>query len=408
VQIAAQEQASSEAEKTVLVAVEESRRWTLGYGGGLEVQRLGSNNPQGEFKASPRLSLDLNRLDVGGRAQTFTLWGRLSDIETGGGTSYVFPYVANRRDLSLRLNGLVDRSRDVLTFTDDRKGASLTLEKRFSASSAISARYSFSRVQALDISNRISPEEVPLLSRPARVGGFGGSYVNDRRDDPSDATRGFYSLADAAIMYKGFGSEANFLRFTGEFATYYQLGSHLIFARNTRLGMESPYGSPEKILVQTPGQPNQYIYTDSLPLPERLFMGGSESHRGFSINQAGPRDPQTGYPIGGNALFFNSLELRVPMAQRRMGFVLFDDSGNVFTTIRHMRLLKFTQSSPTDSDYDSDAVGVGIRYKTPVGPIRFDVGYNLNPPRYLVTTNPGVEVRRLSQFQFFLSIGQSF
>jgi len=408
VQIATQDQPSSETEKTVLVAVEESRRWTLGYGGGLEVQRLGSNNPQGTFKASPRLSLDLHRLDVGGHAQTFTLWGRLSYLETGAGTSYVIPYLANRRDLSLRINGLIDRSRDVLTFTDDRKEASIAIEKRFSPSTVVSARYSFSRVEALDISNRISPEEVPLLSRPARVGGFGASYVNDHRDDPLDATRGSYSLADAGIMYKGFGSEANFVRFTGQYATYYQLSSHLTFARNTRFGFESPYGSLEKILVQTPGEPNQYIYTDTLPLPERFFMGGSDSHRGFSINQAGPRDPETGYPIGGNALFFNSLELRVPMPERGLGFVLFNDSGNVFTTIRHMRLLKFSQSSPTDSDYDSDAVGVGIRYKTPVGPIRFDVGYNLNPPRYQVAANPGVEVQRLSHYQFFLSIGQSF
>jgi outer membrane protein assembly complex protein YaeT len=413
VQIATQDQPSSETDKTVLVAVEESRRWTLGYGGGLEVQRLGSNNPQGTFKASPRLSLDLHRLDVGGHAQTFTLWGRLSNLETGGGTSYVIPYLANRRDLSLRINGLVDRTRDVLTFTDDRKEASLTLEKRFSASTAISAHYSFSRVEALDISNRISPEEIPLLSRPARVGGFGGSFVNDRRDDPSDATRGSYSLADAAIMYKGFGSEANFLRFTSEYATYYRLGSHLIFARNTRIGIESPYGSLEKVLVSAPGEPKQYTYTHSLPLPERLFMGGSESHRGFSINQAGPRDPQTGYPIGGNALFFNSLELRVPMAQRRLGFVLFNDTGNVFTTIRRMRLLKFSQTRPlsdVDSlDYDSEAFGIGLRYKTPVGPLRFDVGYNLNPPRYqMVTTTGIVGVQQLARFQFFLSVGQSF
>jgi outer membrane protein assembly complex protein YaeT len=408
VQIATQDQASSETKKTVLVAVEESRRWTLGYGGGLEVQRLGSSNPQGAFKASPRLSLDLHRLDVGGRAQTFTLWGRLSNLETGGGTSYVIPYVANRRDLSLRINGLVDRSRDVLTFTDDRKEASVSIEKRFSASTVVSGRYSFSRVRALDISNRISPAEVPLLSRPARVGEFGASYVHDRRDDPADATRGSYSLADTAIAYKGFGSEANFVRLTGENATYYRLGDHLIFARDTRFGFESPYGSPEKVLVQTPGQPNQYIYTDTLPLPERFFMGGGESHRGFSTNQAGPRDPQTGYPIGGNALFFNSVEFRVPMAQRRLGLVVFNDSGNVFTTIRHMRLLKFSQSSPTDTDYDSDAVGLGIRYKTPVGPIRIDLGYNLNPTRYQVATNPGVEVQRLSHYQYFLSIGQSF
>ena len=404
VQIATQDQTSSETKKTVLVAVEESRRWTLGYGGGLEVQRLGSSNPQGTFKASPRISLDLHRLNVGGHAQTFTLWGRLSNLETGAGTSYVIPYLANRRDLSLRISGLIDRSRDVLTFTDDRKVASVAIEKRFSASTIISGRYSFSRVEALDISTRISLAEQSLLSPPVHVGGFGASFANDHRDDPLDATRGSYSLADAGIAYKGFGSEANFVRFTGENATYYRLGEHLIFARNTRFGFESPYGSLEKILAQTSGGPKHYIYTDILPLPERFFMGGSESHRGFSTNQAGPRDPQTGYPIGGNALFFNSFELRVPLAQRRLGFVVFNDSGNVFTTIRHMRLLKFRQSSPTDTDYDSDAVGLGIRYKTPVGPIRFDVGYNLNPTRYPM----GMGVQQLSRFNYFLSIGQSF
>jgi outer membrane protein assembly complex protein YaeT len=405
VQIAPQDLPNSETEKTVLVAVDEARRWTLGYGGGLEVQRLGSNNPQGSFKASPRLSLDLRRIDVGGRDQTYTLWGRLSYIETGAGTTYVIPNLLNRRDLSLRISGIADISRDVLTFTDEQEGATLTVEKRYSASTVLSARYTFSRVQALDLSGRISPAEAQLLSQPARVGGFGGSFIRDRRDDPLDATRGSYTLADAGIMYKGFGSQANFVRLMVQNATYYQVNSHLVFARNTRVGMESPYGSLERISIG----PNQYIYTDSLPLPERLFMGGTNSDRGFSINQAGPRDPSTGYPIGGNALFLNSVELRLRMAQQGLGLVLFNDTGNVFTTIRHMRVLKFNQNSPTDLDYDSDAVGIGLRYKTPVGPLSFDVGYNLNPPRYQVTSTTGaVEVQQLARFQFFLSVGQSF
>jgi outer membrane protein insertion porin family len=183
------------------------------------------------------------------------------------------------------------------------------------------------------------------------------------------------------------------------------LNSHLVFARNTRVGMESPYGSLEKISLGN----NQFTYTDSLPLPERLFMGGTDSHRGFSINQAGPRDPQTGYPIGGNALFLNSVELRIRTAQEGLGLVLFNDTGNVFTTIRHMRLLKFNQNSPTDLDYDSDAVGVGLRYKTLGVPLSFDVGYNLNPPRYQTTTPTGaLQVQQLARFQFFLSVGQSF
>ena len=116
VQMATQELPDSETKKTVLVGVEEGRRWTVGYGGGFEVQKLGGNKPQGQFKASPRLSLDITRLNVGGRAQTFSMHGRLSNLEKGGGVGYLIPHLLNRHDLSLRINGLVDRSRDVPDF----------------------------------------------------------------------------------------------------------------------------------------------------------------------------------------------------------------------------------------------------------------------------------------------------
>jgi outer membrane protein assembly complex protein YaeT len=408
VQIATQEQPAPDTDKTVLVGVEEGRRWTLGYGGGVEVQRLGSNEPQGQFKASPRLSLDVTRLNVGGRAQTFTLRGRLSNLEKGGGLSYLIPRLFAQRDLSLRINGLVDRSRDVLTFTAEREEASVSIEKRYSPDTFLLGKYSFRRVLVDSSTLHIQPEAVPLLSRPARIAMLGLSYVNDRRDDPTDATGGSYSVADAGISWRALGSEASFLRFSGQNATYYRLGSHLVFARNTRFGVESPYGALRQVRIPGPNSTTQVVLTHDIPLPERYFMGGSESHRGFSINQAGPRDPVTGFPIGGNALFFNSLELRMPLAEKRLGFVLFHDAGNVFSSIRTMRLLKVSRSSPTDFNYASHAAGLGVRYRTPVGPVRFDVGYNLNPPRFQVEAAGGMEVRRLSQFQFFLSIGQSF
>lgn len=413
VQITPQDEPNSDTDKTLLVGLEESRRWILGYGGGFEVQKLGSNEPQGQYKESPRLSLSLTRLDVGGRGQTFSMSGRLSNIDTGANVGYLIPRLLNRDDLSLRINGLVDRSRDVLTFTADRKEASISVEKRFSASTLLIGQYSFRRVEALDISSKISAQEIPLLSQPALVGMFGGSFVEDHRDDPSDATRGIYTLVNAGVSWRDFGSQSNFLRFTGQNSTYYAMGSHLVFARKTQFGVVSPYGSLYKITVPASnGQPAEVILTDSIPLPERFFMGGSESIRGFSINQAGPRDPDTGYPIGGNALFLNSVELRSSFAQRRLGLVVFEDMGNVYDSIRRMRLFKFTQSSPSDFDYTCQAVGMGFRYKTPVGPIRFDVGYNLNPPRYnVITMTNGVEnteVERLSHAQYFFSIGQSF
>jgi outer membrane protein assembly factor BamA len=150
----------------------------------------------------------------------------------------------------------------------------------------------------------------------------------------------------------------------------------------------------------------------AIPLPERFFLGGSESHRGFSINQAGPRDPITGFPLGGEALFFNSLELRLRLANERLGVVFFQDAGNVFSKVKRMRLLDFSQNSPLNLDYNSLAAGMGVRYKTPVGPFRVDVGYNFNPPRYQVIpdgTPTGIaEIRRLPRFQIFVGIGQSF
>ena len=413
VQITPQDLPAAAAQKTLLVGLEESRRWILGYGGGFEVQRLGSNTPQGTFKASPRGSLDVTRLNVGGRGQTFSMAGRLSNIETGGNASYLIPRLFNRNDLSLRISGLVDRSRDVLTFLADRKEASISVEKRFSASTLLIGQYSFRRVAALDIADKISAEEAPILGQPQPVGILGGSFIQDHRDDPTDATRGAYTLVNAGIAWKDLGSRSDFLRFTGQNSTYYRLNSHLVLARETEFGVVSPYGRAYQIKVPGQnGQPPSVIFTHAIPLPERYFMGGSESLRGFSINQAGPRDPVTGYPIGGNALFFNSVELRTYFAQRRFGVVLFEDAGNVYSSIRRMRLFKVQQDSPEDFDYTSHAVGVGLRYKTPVGPIRFDVGYNLNPPRFNVTTTtngvPSTEVQRLSHVQFFLSIGQSF
>ncbi len=408
VQIAPQNPQTQEIDKSILVSMEEAPRWTVGYGGGIEVQRLGSNEPQGQLKASPRVSLDVSRIGVGGRNQTLSFRGRLSTLDKGAAISYYVPKFPTRPDISVRLTGNIDSSSNVLTFTARRKEASIVVEKRWSATTFLSARYAFRNVQALDLSNRISPDQIPLASRPARIGMFAMSYINDHRDNPVDATRGSYSLADAGVSWSGLGSQSNFLRFSAQNSTYYRLTPRLVFARDTRFAVESPYGGLMRVTVTNLDGTKETLLTHEIPLPERFFMGGSDSMRGFSINQAGPRDPQTGFPIGGNALFLNSEEFRFSFSQDRLGVVLFHDLGNVYSTIRKMRLLKFSQNSPTDFDYTVNAVGLGFLYKTPVGPLRFDVGYALNPPRFQVVSGNSVEVRQLSHVQYFLSIGQSF
>jgi outer membrane translocation and assembly module TamA len=174
-----------------------------------------------------------------------------------------------------------------------------------------------------------------------------------------------------------------------------------------------------------------------VPLPERFFSGGGNSHRGFGLNQAGPRDPFTGFPLGGSAVFLNNVEMRfpnitVPYLLDSVGFTVFEDMGNVFARPQEMlpslgrfhqpnQDFCFHQSTHLKCDYNyvSHAVGVGVRYQTPIGPLRFDFGYNLNPPYFPsytdITTNTvtGHSVgqfgyQRAGHFNFSFSVGQSF
>lgn len=406
VQVNTQNPTGSSTDKTVLVGVEEAKRWTLGYGGGLDVQRLPSNGssegkaPTGQYGVSPRVSLDLDRINLDGRPQTYSLTGHFSNLEKIGSTSYTIPDFLGHPALELRFTGLEDQSRNVLTFNSQRQELAVALQRHYSAHSSVLARYNFRHVTVSNV--QINPAEVPLVSQGVLVATVGASYVNDHRDNPVDATRGSYTTLDADVAWTGLGSSADFGRVLTQNSTYYRLGSRAIFARNTQIGFEPIYGHTS--------------VDQGVPLPERLFLGGPDSDRAFSLNEAGPRDPITGYPIGGKASFLNQVELRFPLEQNHLGLVVFEDAGNVFSSPRFFRLLKFVQSGPTDFNYDVQAGGLGLRYNTPVGPIRFDVAYSPDIPRFLACTNQtvsvcpasDVEVLRLPRFEFVLSVGQSF
>jgi len=163
-----------------------------------------------------------------------------------------------------------------------------------------------------------------------------------------------------------------------------------------------------------------------IPLAERFFSGGGNSHRGFGLNQAGPRDPVTGFPLGGAALFINNLELRMPpptlpWVQDNVSFAIFHDAGNVFTSGHDMlhSLLQWRQKDSAlctekatrygcNYNYISHAIGLGVRYKTPIGPVRFDFGYNLNPPKFPSKEGSVFVPQQARHFNVFFSIGQTF
>jgi outer membrane protein assembly factor BamA len=280
---------------------------------------------------------------------------------------------------------------------------------------------SYQRVQVDPDSLVIDPRLIPLYSQPVVIAMPSVTYVREKRDNPIDTHHGSYTVVDLGIATSALGSQADFGRLLMSNATYYTIKKRWVLARNTQIGVEYPYG----ITGNGPATSNPLVTGQNvIPLPELFFSGGSNSLRGFSINQAGPRDPVSGYPIGGQGLFVNNLELRtppvaLPYVGQNLGFVLFHDMGNVYDTAYHIipGIFRLHQASvaPCSSpgsttacnfSYNPQAVGMGLRYKTPVGPVRLDVAYNFNPTRYPVQDQNKVDTLR--HINFFFSIGQTF
>jgi outer membrane protein insertion porin family len=461
VDTAVQNPGGSDSQKNVLVQVEEAKRWTFTYGGGLEFETglpTGSN-AQGATGVSPRVEFDITRLNVGGRDQSLIFQSHVGRLQQLGLISYEIPKLFNNDRLKLFYTIFYDDSHDVNTFISERLEGKIALRQQIGQlqtnhSTSITYRFDFRLVKAYDFASDFSPVEFSFLSLPARVGGPGFTFIRDKRDNPLESTKGQYFTLDGFAASNYVGSQADYARTLSQDSTYYAFGhpNHkFVFARSTTLGLEQVYHGTR---VLPPGACQISGLTNScpsgisvIPLPEVFFAGGGNSHRGFGLNQAGPRDPDSGFPVGGSALFVNSEELRFPQISLPylgdgFGFAIFHDMGNVFTAGHDVLtgLLRWHQPDPAQClqtnpgliipacetyfnnsgyDYTSHAVGLGLRYKTPIGPLRFDFGYNLNPTSYFQgvtfsTTGSTAgqaltfETQRMRHFNLFFSIGQPF
>jgi outer membrane protein assembly complex protein YaeT len=437
VNTAIQNPQGQEPTKNVLIDLQEAKRYTFDYGIGLEFQTgtpsVNNNQPQGQTGISPRVSFGVTRLNLRGRDQTATFKFNLGRLQQRVLFSYDLPRVLNSENWKASFTAFYDNTLDVTTFTSERLEGSVQAQETISRATSMIYRFTYRRVKASNIV--ISPDEIPVLSLPVRVGMPGFTYIRDTRDNPLESTRGTYNTMDAGVASGIFGSEADFSRWLFQNSTYYAFGKNrpaarkYVLARSTRLGLENAFNGT---VILPPGEQcsssNPNDCPTVIPLPERFLSGGGNSHRGFGLNQAGPRDPVTGFPLGGSALFLNNLELRLPPTtlpyfDDNISFTIFHDMGNVFTSgddmlhsFLHWRQpntsLCTSASTATQCSYNyiSHAIGVGIRYKTPIGPVRFDLGYNLNPPVFPSTdqTTGVFASQRLRHFNVYFSIGQTF
>jgi len=462
VDTAVQNPTGDEPRKTVLIQMTEARRWTLTYGIGFETQTgtpqnncagylaTGTNcSPNGKTGISPRVLADVTRNSLFGRDQSASIQGTYGLLEQKINLIYQNPHFYGHPNFGLTFTGGYANSQDVTTYVASKLDAGLRWTEHvtkgnrvFSRANTFIYEFDFRRVKVAANSLQVFPAEIPLLSAAVRVAGPGMTWIRDTRDSPLDAHRGTYSSFQEFFSNHTFGSEAQFNRLDLSNSSYYAFDKdRLVVARNTRYAQERAYGPASDELI---------------PLPERIYSGGPTSLRGFSINAAGPRDPETGYPIGGAGALVNSTELRLPPPMlpflgNSLSFVVFHDMGNVFanagdawvsalrihqpdrdacriltppTTTSTGTVIPPAPTGPTSStgpqgqcsfNYFSHAAGLGLRYHTPVGPIRLDFSYNLNPPIYPVNvdysqSNPYSDqhVGEAAHFNFFFSFGQTF
>jgi outer membrane protein assembly complex protein YaeT len=246
-----------------------------------------------------------------------------------------------------------------------------------------------------DVCALVSEALIPGLDRSItniKISAITPTFFWDRRDDPLDPHRGTLTSASVEYAFRAFAADAHFLKEFVQGAWYLPVSTRAVFAVSTRLGF-----------IQ--GDPT------GVPLSERFTAGGESSQRGFKLDLLGttcadPRDggsdcvqtlvklPNDGVaPLGGRGLFLFNSELRFPIAGP-IGAAVFADAGNIYSESRiQFNKLRY-------------GMGAGLRYLSPVGPVRLDVGYNLH--RRILYFNDDGTPSYEKPFVYFLTLGYAF
>ncbi|HXI29115.1 MAG TPA: POTRA domain-containing protein [Vicinamibacterales bacterium] len=399
----------AENQRDLLVTIEEAPPTTVGYGGGVEgSKRVVNNSRPGVatvadevFEVAPRAFFEIGRRNVFGKNRSLNFF---SSIAVHPPHDTLATFTEYRLIGTYREPRLFDTAADAFvtatfeqqtrsSFNFARRGVSAALGRRITREISAQAGYQLQRTEVFD--EQLDPADVLLIDRifpKVRLSSFSASVVRDTRSDAVDPASGAYLSANGQLAARAIGSQVGFIKsfFTAQAFRAIPHTNRVVFAASARLGLADGFVHEEfdDNGVVVPG-----VLIEDLPQSERFYAGGDTTIRGFALDRVGTRhipaersDTLTEdlLPVGGNGLVIFNAELRAPVSGG-LGVVGFLDTGNVFARVANI-----------DFGELRSAVGGGLRYKSPFGPIRFDVGFKVN-------RQPGEGLTA-----WFVSFGQAF
>lgn len=266
---------------------------------------------------------------------------------TSGELTYTIPEFVGK-DVDIFLNGSGLR-REEISFTRLEYGGSLGLHKYFQASATdVSARYNYQILNALNFST-VQEVATEGLTNPA-VGSVIFDIKHDRRDNPLYPRHGYKFFLTVQTASSYMGGDANFERIEWSPSWYLPLGGGRYLGLGISQGVDVSFGSP----------------ANNLPFNSRFFPGGQNSIRGYQEGEASPRN-ELGQFVGAETYTLGTVELEQALTPK-WSLIFFSDSMGMARRIEHY---------PWDTGLFS--VGAGIWWRSLIGPIRLEYGYNLNP-----------------------------
>ena len=331
--------------ENLVINLREGERNLVSLGAGLETKTEPTSLDLAKNVIGPRVTGEFIRGNMFGRSAQLSLITQFSQRERRAVLSWEEPYLFGMR-LQPVFMAWMEREA-MVSYGFDRRGVSLGVSKPLSGGwqSLTTLRWDTTTLYFLDVAeNEVDRQHFPYSTTSASE-----TLLFDRRDDTFNPERGVFFSGVLEWALPLFQAQSDYVKTFFKYQQYVPVVGRWNFSWTARFGLG----------------------TGLIPIHERFFGGGSNSFRGEFFDELGPKDLQSLMPVGGKTIALLNFELKFPTFPSLPGLLgaIFFDAGNVFS---HRNDFSFGRLEK--------ALGFGLRYKTPLGPVRFDLAWNLNPP----------------------------